>query len=173
MFQSTSNFRLLEFLQLLMPRKRRKLGTSLKLQASQLLNISSKSGQYMCMVKIWFFEQTMTCGPPFIPQRYIIYTFISDFLSSPEPNAQVSFSDHNLSIVRCCWRCRKHSTFSSSSPEPLGQFQANLHPWVKGIQVCSNDNNVDNGFFSPLNQCYDNYMCLLIWTVFSSEQCGP
>ena len=34
-------------------------------------------------------------------------------------------------------------TFSSSSPEPLGQFQPNLigkeHPWVKGIQVCSKE----------------------------------
>ena len=32
----------------------------------------------------------------------------------------------------------------SSSPEPLGQFQPNLaqltkHPWVKGIQDCSNE----------------------------------
>ena len=50
-------------------------------------------------------------------------------LSSPEPKAQVSFSDQNLSVVRCChhrWRCLKLFTFSSSSPEPLGQFQQNL-----------------------------------------------
>ena len=52
--------------------------------------------------------------------------------SSPEPKAQVSFSDHNLSVVRRRrrrrrWRCRcKLFTFSSSSPEPLGQFQPNL-----------------------------------------------
>ena len=49
--------------------------------------------------------------------------------SSSEPKAQVSFSDQNLSVVRrcrCCRRCRKLSTFSSSSPEPLGQFQQNL-----------------------------------------------
>ena len=55
--------------------------------------------------------------------------------SSPEPKAQVSFSDQNLSVVcrrcrrrRCrrCRRCRKLFTFSSSSPEPLGQFQPNL-----------------------------------------------
>ena len=51
-----------------------------------------------------------------------------EFFSSPEPKAQVSFSDQNLSIVRrrCCCRCRNLFTFSSSSPEPLGQFQPNL-----------------------------------------------
>ena len=49
----------------------------------------------------------------------------------------------------------------SSSPEPLSQFQPKLgamHPWVKGIQVCSNEekinsHKVNNGFFSSLNQC--------------------
>ena len=50
--------------------------------------------------------------------------------SSPEPKSQVSFSDHNLSVVRrrCRYsrrRCRKLFTFSSS-PERLGQFQPNL-----------------------------------------------
>ena len=115
--------------------------------------------------------------------------------SSPEPKAQASFSDQNLSVVRrCCCRCRKLFTFSYSSPGPLGQLQPNLsqcilgwrrfkfvqmkgpalfqgeiitqivkihwwnlkiffsrttvliltklgtkHPWVKGIQVCSNE----------------------------------
>ena len=55
--------------------------------------------------------------------------------SSPEPKAQVSFSDQNLSVVRRCrrrcrrrrWRCRKLFTFSPSSPEPLGQFQPFWH----------------------------------------------
>ena len=57
------------------------------------------------------------------------------FVNSPQPKAQVSFSDQNLSVVRrhrrhrrclcrCCWH--KHFTFSSSSPESLGQFQPNL-----------------------------------------------
>ena len=55
--------------------------------------------------------------------------------SSPEPKAQMSFSDQNLSGVRR--RCRKLFPFSSSSPEQSGQFQPN--PWVKGIQVCSNE----------------------------------
>ena len=41
--------------------------------------------------------------------------------------AQVSFSDQNLSVVRCC-RCRhRRKLFTcSSSPEPLGQFRLNL-----------------------------------------------
>ena len=50
--------------------------------------------------------------------------------SSPEPKAQVSYSEQNLYVVRrrCrrCRRCHKLFTFSSSSPEPLGQFQPNL-----------------------------------------------
>ena len=44
------------------------------------------------------------------------------------PEAQVSFSDQNVSVVRRRRRCRcslwrKLFTFSSSSPEPLSQFQ--------------------------------------------------
>ena len=59
----------------------------------------------------------------------IIYEFCH--FSSPELEAQVSFSDQNLSVVRhrcrCrrC-RCRKLFTVSSSSSEPLGQFLPNL-----------------------------------------------
>ena len=63
--------------------------------------------------------------------------------SSPEPKAQVSFSDQNLSVVRrrcrCrrCRRCRRRRcrklfTFSSSSPEPLSQFQPNLAQSILG-----------------------------------------
>ena len=48
----------------------------------------------------------------------------------------MSFSDQNLSVVRRC-RCRKLFTFSSSSPEPLGQFQPNLAQSMN--QVCSNE----------------------------------
>ena len=37
------------------------------------------------------------------------------------------------------------------------------HPWANGIQVCSNEepfnsHKVDNGFFSTLNQHYDNHV---------------
>ena len=50
----------------------------------------------------------------------------------------MSFSDQNLSVVRRCRR--KRFTFSSSSPEPLGQFQPGTkHPWMKGIQFSSNE----------------------------------
>ena len=60
--------------------------------------------------------------------------------SSPEPKAQVNFFDQNVSVVRR-HRCRKLFTFSSSSPEPLGQFQPNLTQSIlsKWIQVCSNE----------------------------------
>ena len=63
--------------------------------------------------------------------------------SSPESKAQVSFSDHNLSVVHHRWlRQSKLFTFSSSSPELLGQLQPNIdkkHPLVKDIQVCLNE----------------------------------
>ena len=65
-------------------------------------------------------------------------TWDANVFSSPEPKAQVSFSDQNLSVVRrrrCrCRRrrCRKLFTFSSSSPEPLGQFQPNLAQSILG-----------------------------------------
>ena len=57
-------------------------------------------------------------------------SLVTPLFSSPEPKALVSFSGQNLSVVsccrrhprcrRCCWRCRKLFTFSSSPPEPLG-----------------------------------------------------
>ena len=67
---------------------------------------------------------------------WLVYYKSSEIFSSPEPKAQVSFSDQNLSVVRhcrCCrCRCRKLFTFSSSSPEPLGQFQPNLAQSILG-----------------------------------------
>ena len=58
--------------------------------------------------------------------------------SSPELKAQVSFSDHLSSVV--CLSVRpsvrpsvcKLFTFSSSSPEPLGQIQPNLAQSILG-----------------------------------------
>ena len=41
-----------------------------------------------------------------------------------------------------CLSVCKLFTFLSSSPEPPGQFPPNLapkHPWVKGLQICSNE----------------------------------
>ena len=60
-----------------------------------------------------------------------------DIFSSHEPKVQVSFSDKNLSVVggRRCRRCRRRKlffTFSSFSPEPLGQFQPNLAQIILG-----------------------------------------
>ena len=58
------------------------------------------------------------------------YVFKKDGTSSNArfcgPEAQVSFSDQNVSVVCRLRRCRfwrKLFTFSSSSPEPLSQFQ--------------------------------------------------
>ena len=69
---------------------------------------------------------------------YIIYhgsvikkTYI---FSSPELKAQVSFSDHLSSVVcqSVCPSVCKLFTFSSSSPEPLDQFQSNLAQSILG-----------------------------------------
>ena len=72
------------------------------------------------------------------------------FISSPELKAQVSFSDLSVRPSVC-----KLYTFSSSSPEPLGQFQPNLvflgeedpslfkwraTPFPKGRQLGNNEN---------------------------------
>ena len=63
-------------------------------------------------------------------------------VSSPELKAQVSFSDHLSSVVclsvrlsvrlSVCPSICKLFTFSSSSPEPLGQFQPNLAQSILG-----------------------------------------
>ena len=58
-------------------------------------------------------------------------------------STRLMFSDHKLSIVcLCCCSCRKLFTFSSSSPEqrePISNKLSTNHPWVMGIQVCSNE----------------------------------
>ena len=65
--------------------------------------------------------------------------------SSPESKAQVRFSDQILSVVRRCnscrrCSCRRHPIFIFSS-RTTGAISTKLdikHPWVMGIQVCSN-----------------------------------
>ena len=59
--------------------------------------------------------------------------------SSPEPKAQVSFSDQSLSVVRrrrrrrrWRWRCYGKLFTFSSSLEPLGQFHLNLAQSILG-----------------------------------------
>ena len=73
----------------------------------------------------WSLNETMTSECGHVNQLVF---------SSPEPKAQVSFSDQNLSVVRRRCRCcfRKLFTFWSSSPEPLVQFQPNLAPSILG-----------------------------------------
>ena len=60
----------------------------------------------------YFFKPTLTQPP----------LKVSVF-SLPEMKTQVSFSDHNLSVVhrcrRCCFSRRNILIFSFSSPEPL------------------------------------------------------
>ena len=84
----------------------------------------------------------------------------------------------NYKIVKIYWQNLK--TLFKLKSSTTGSISTNLcakHIWVKGIPVGSNEEtfhsqNVDNGF-SSLNQRYDKIMCLLIWTVFSGERCGP
>ena len=57
--------------------------------------------------------------------------------SLPEPKAQVSSSDQDLSLVRhhrYHYCCCKLFTFSSSSPEPLGQFHLYLAQSILGMR---------------------------------------
>ena len=71
--------------------------------------------------------------------RYIIcffYFFVFKkrmflIFSSSERKAQMCFSDQHLSVVRRC-QCHKLFTFSSSSLEPLDQFQPNLAQSILG-----------------------------------------
>ena len=72
----------------------------------------------LCNSHIWH------CSMPLKPELRYWRLF-----SSPEPKAQVNFSDQNLSVVRrrrCCCRCRYcrcRKLFTlSSSPEPLANF---------------------------------------------------
>ena len=65
---------------------------------------------------------------------------MEDIISSSEPKARVRFSDQNLSVVRrrCCCIFHIFIFFSRTS----GQISTKLgtkHPYVKGIQVCSNE----------------------------------
>ena len=74
----------------------------------------------------------------FIPSRSKIGKWWQIVFSSPELKAQVSFSDHLSSVVclsvcpSVCPSVCKLFTFSSSSPEPLGQFQPNLAQSILG-----------------------------------------
>ena len=87
-------------------------------------------------------------------------------LSLSELKAQVSFSDW-LSSVRpsVCLSICKLFTFSTSSPEPLGQFQPNFnkkHPWVEGIQFWLNEGS------GPFPRGDNSENVKLYWKIFKN-----
>ena len=56
------------------------------------------------------------------------------------------------------------------------KFQPNLAQsivWWRGFKFFQMKNHSILMKFSSLNQHFDRHMCLLIWTVFSGERCGP
>ena len=57
----------------------------------------------------------------------ISFSLLTLIFSSPNPKAQVSFSEQNLSFVH-----RRRKLFTFSSPEPLDQFQPNLAQSIFG-----------------------------------------
>ena len=103
--------------------------------------ISEKS-----IYKLFIFVKSVVTKSSGISKAFYRYL---NFFCSPELKAEVSFSYHLSSGVclsvcpSVCLSVCKLFTFSSCSPEPLGQFKPNLlstkHPWTKGIQVCLNE----------------------------------
>ena len=105
------------------------------LSATKVIFIHLLNGTiiFIC-IKIWFWfffvALQFTLRWPLRPMAFL-------FLSSPELKDQVNFSDWNLSVVchrHCCCHC-KLFTFSSSSPEPLGQLKANLAESILGLRA--------------------------------------
>ena len=82
---------------------------------------------------VWMEDTTLKnlhiCFPEVIHFKAVDYNHTSVFIS-PELRAQVSFSGHNLSVVRC--RCCHNLFTFSSSPEPLNQFQTNFAQSILG-----------------------------------------
>ena len=72
--------------------------------------------------------------------------YLPTIFSSPEPKAQVSFSDRNLSVVRRRLRCHRRRRcrfhvfffFSRTIERILTKSRTNC-PWVKGNWVRSNE----------------------------------
>ena len=96
--------------------------------------------------------------------------------SSPELKAQMGFSDRGSSVVLPS----VNIFIFSRTTEPILTKLGTMDLWVKEIQVCSNEepfnsHMIDNGFFllliSVKIQSY--LLTILIWTVFSSDRCGP
>ena len=97
---------------------------------------------------------------------------LDPIFSSPELKAQVSFSDHLLSLV-CLSVCLSvrlnishHHLFLQNHWTNFNQtwHKASL-AWMKGIQVSSNEEPINshkdnNEFFPSLNQRYDIIKCV-------------
>ena len=60
-------------------------------------------------------------------------------VSSPELRAHVSFSDQSFSVVCRGHRCCHHKLFAFSSTGQISTKLGTKHPWMKGIQICSNE----------------------------------
>ena len=76
----------------------------------------------------------------------------------------------NYEIVKKHWWNSK--IFFSRTTEPISTKFGTKHPWVKGIQVCSNEEpinspKINNVFFSSLNQRYDIIICAYWFELFS------
>ena len=88
-----------------------------------------KSFVFFGEVGVYRFSVVMCLLEPYVATCMSQSNFCKVFIL-PEPKTQLILSDDNLSVVyrrRCrCSRLRKLFTFSSSSPEPLDQFQPNL-----------------------------------------------
>ena len=78
-----------------------------------------------------------------------MYHHFSLYFSSPEPKVQVSFSDHLLSVVcpSVCLSVRLSVCpltfhifdFFSRTARTNSTKLGTHHPWVKGLQICSNE----------------------------------
>ena len=73
-------------------------------------------------------------------------------------------------MVKIHWR--NLEIFVSRTTEPISTKLGTKHPWVKGIQVSSNEeklnsHKVNNVFFSSLNQWYYIIICVYWFELFS------
>ena len=91
--------------------------------------------------------------------------------SSPEPKAQVSYSDHLLSVCLSVRLLTFHIfDFFSRTAGPNSTKLGTHHPWVKGLQVCSNEGP------GPLQRGDNHENAKIGWShlkIFFSRTTGP
>ena len=66
-----------------------------------------------------------------------------------------------------CKKTKQNLEFFSRTTGPISTKLATVHPWVKGIQVCSNEEPFNPHKVVSFNQHYDNHMCISIFKKFS------